>query len=315
MRKLIHFTIILSLLMVFEAGYVFGASNLDEGVNELATQISENMLTTEKNKIAVVEFSNLDGTVSAFGQFLAEELITTLFMVSHGKFTVVERSQLQKVFAELGFQMAGMVDEATIKKLGKILGVDAVVTGSITDLGNIVKVNGRMIGTETGRVFAVAATEIPKVGTVADLMAKRIARVQPTGPAKRPETKKEAKVFEYGDLRIVLKSLKKSGNQITSVLVYENIGNKVIKVGANGSEVYLVDESGERWVYKSDTEYICSSPGWYRPFGKQIPPKTKLATKIVFLPKGDPSGTLFSLTMNHRYPEEFSMIMHELVPE
>lgn len=150
-----------------------GAANLEEGTIDLANQISRSMQSTAKNKIAVIEFTNLDGSVTAFGQFLAEELITKLFTVGGGKFEVVERSQLQKVFAELGFQMTGAVDENTVKKLGKVLGVDAIITGSITDLENSVKINARMIGTETGRVFAVATTEVPKIGTVAKLMEKK----------------------------------------------------------------------------------------------------------------------------------------------
>ncbi|MDO8446265.1 MAG: hypothetical protein Q7T53_09210 [Deltaproteobacteria bacterium] len=49
------------------------------------------------------------------------------------------------------------------------------MTGSITDLGNTVKVNARLIGVESAKVFAVAATKIPKVGIVEKLMAKAAA--------------------------------------------------------------------------------------------------------------------------------------------
>ncbi|MBT3881433.1 MAG: hypothetical protein HOF76_20610, partial [Candidatus Scalindua sp.] len=37
---------------------IFAASNLEEGIKELAQQISNNMLKTGKKKIAVVEFSD-----------------------------------------------------------------------------------------------------------------------------------------------------------------------------------------------------------------------------------------------------------------
>jgi len=299
--------------MLFEAGLVFGASNLGEGVNELATQISENMLTTEKTKIAIVPFTNLDGTLTAFGQYLAEALTTKMFKVSPGKFTVVERTQLGKVFAELGLQMTGIMDETTIRKLGKILGVDAIVTGSITDFGTTVEINGRMISTETGRVFAVAATEIPKVGTVADLMAKRMARVQPPVGKEEPlkEVEKEQKFFQLGDLRIIVKSFKKSSDRIILDLIYENTGTKNIEVGLYTpgwrGKTYLVDEHGEKWE-------LDRCDGAFR--GKaEIIAKTKLATSLIFIPKGDANGKVFTALLPHYSPSEFKAIIHELTPE
>ena len=157
---------------------VFAASNLEEGIKELAQQISKNMTETGKKNIAIVEFSDLDGNITAFGQFLAEELITKLFMISPGQFEVVERRQLMKVLKEQRLTMSGLFDAKAMESVGKILGIDAIVTGSITDLGNTVKVNARLIGVDTAKVFAVAATSIPKVGTVARLMEKEAAPAQ-----------------------------------------------------------------------------------------------------------------------------------------
>jgi len=314
MRQFVHFAVILTLLMLFQSGLVFGASNLDEGVNELATQISKNMLTTEKNKIAVVEFTNLDGTVSAFGKFLAEELITRLFMVSPGKFTVVERSQLQKVFKELGFQMIEVVDETTIKKLGKILGVDAIVTGSITDLGNTVKVNGRMISTETARVFAVAATEIPKVGTVVNLMGKQVVKVRPTlskpQPIKPEEVEKE-RFFQTGDLRIIPTSFKKAGDRIVLALTYENPGDKNIEARFFYPHCYLLDENGERWKCVGVDP---ASVGGYN-FAEEIVAKTKLTPRLEFIPEGRPTGTRFTAVIPHSKPIKTKAVIYNLVPE
>ncbi|MDO8446261.1 MAG: hypothetical protein Q7T53_09190 [Deltaproteobacteria bacterium] len=63
----------------------FAAPDLESGVKDLAEQISKNMAASNKKKIAVVDFSDLDGNVAALGQFLAEELITKLFTVSPGQ--------------------------------------------------------------------------------------------------------------------------------------------------------------------------------------------------------------------------------------
>jgi TolB-like protein len=149
------------------------AANLEEGVCELAQQISVNMVNANLKKVALVEFAGLDGEVTAFGQFLAEELTTQLFVATPGRFEVVERRQLQRVLQEHRLSASGLLDATTIASLGKILGIEALITGSIADLGPEVKVNARLIAVESARVFAVAATNVPKTEVVLRLMQQR----------------------------------------------------------------------------------------------------------------------------------------------
>ena len=162
MLKLILF-LLLSINLLYSQG-------LDKGLNQMVSQISESMPSSAKQKIAIIEFSDLDGKVTELGKFLSEELITKLFMTK--KFNVVERQLLNKILQEHQINMSGIVDENTIKQLGKILGVDAICTGTITDLGEQVKINGRLISTETGSVFSVAYAMIDKDATITRLMSK-----------------------------------------------------------------------------------------------------------------------------------------------
>lgn len=51
-----------------------------------------------------------------------------------GRFTVVDRSLVDKLLGEQEFSYSGTVDAATASRLGKMLGAEAVVTVSITAL-------------------------------------------------------------------------------------------------------------------------------------------------------------------------------------
>jgi TolB-like protein len=188
-KKLYSLIIMVAFLCIIAVplSSTFAASNLEEGIKELAQQISNSMTKTGKKKIAVVEFSDLDGMVTAFGQHLAEELITELFLISPGQFEVVERRQLMKVLSEQRLTMSGLLDAKAMESVGKLLGIEAVVTGSMTDLESSIKINARMIGIETARVFAVARTSIPKIDIVAKLMAKKVNTTQPS-PQTIPKT-------------------------------------------------------------------------------------------------------------------------------
>jgi len=108
--------------------------------------------------------------VTDFGKFLSEELITRLFMTK--RFEVVERQLLSKVIDEHKLTLAGFVDPNSAKELGKLLGVDAIATGTITDLDATVKINARLIATDTGSIFAVASVEMIKDETIRRLMGK-----------------------------------------------------------------------------------------------------------------------------------------------
>ena len=160
----------LILLIFFASIYVPGFSyslDLENGTRDLATQIVNGMAEKNKQKIAVSEFIDLNGDVTNFGKFLSEELITQLFLSK--KFDVIERQLLNKILNEHKINLSGVIDDKTAKKVGKVLGVDSICTGTVSDLGKSLKVNARLISTETGAVFAVASTEIAKNETVTGL--------------------------------------------------------------------------------------------------------------------------------------------------
>jgi TolB-like protein len=144
------------------------ASTLNAELDDLTGQILGSLQLQQKSTIAVAEFPDLNGTVTELGQFVAEELITRLHR--SGNFHVIERRQLSKVMAEHELNMSGIVDGSTARQLGQILGVDAIASGTITDLGEVLKLNARLISTETGTIFAVAAVEIVKDRVVAGLL-------------------------------------------------------------------------------------------------------------------------------------------------
>jgi len=143
--------------------------SLDQRIADLAQQIDTAMTQQRKTAIAVVEFSDLQGNVTDFGRFLAEELITRLHATR--KFRVIERLLLNRIIAEQRLSLSGLVDPNSAKQLGRLLSVDAIASGTIAELAQSLRVNARLISTETGEIFAVAAVEIFKDESVMRLMA------------------------------------------------------------------------------------------------------------------------------------------------
>jgi TolB-like protein len=112
-------------------------------------------------KVAILPFEYVDGRKSAGGRVVAEKLTNRI--VELGELTVIERALVEKVMSELEFQMSGAVDPETARKIGKGLGVEAIITGTLEDLGeNKVEVNARVIKTQTYEIIAVASGEVSK---------------------------------------------------------------------------------------------------------------------------------------------------------
>ncbi|MHA1747722.1 MAG: FlgO family outer membrane protein [Promethearchaeota archaeon] len=176
--------------IVQEKKYINPDNSLDSQLENLTKQIVNSMTEGSKKKVAVIEFSDLEGNVSKFGKYLSEELITRLFITK--KFEVIERRLLNKVLDEQKLSVSDLIDPNSIKELGKILGVDAIVSGTVTDLGTSLKINARIISSETGSVFAVAAAEIKKDETVKKLMSQVVSTLETKKPVeKKPEKVKD----------------------------------------------------------------------------------------------------------------------------
>jgi TolB-like protein len=140
---------------------------LQDSIAELSNRIALEMTENNKKTIAVVEFSDLRGNVTDLGRFLSEELITCLYKTK--KFRVIERQLLNRVMAEQKLMLTKLVDPTSAKKLGKLLGVDAICSGSISGLAQTMFVNARLISTATGEIFSVASVQLVKDQSVAIL--------------------------------------------------------------------------------------------------------------------------------------------------
>ncbi len=165
--------IILFGIVVFFASCQSGfaaSKTFDHGIDYLADRITSDMGQRNIQYIAVVDFTDLNGRISELGIFVSEELLTRLH--DNQMLKIVERRLLDKVLEEHQLGLAGLLDEGSVKKLGKILGVDAVCAGTITDLRATFKINARMIAVETGQIFAVASAEVDKNDALRILMRK-----------------------------------------------------------------------------------------------------------------------------------------------
>ncbi|MGH7538356.1 MAG: CsgG/HfaB family protein, partial [Gemmatimonadales bacterium] len=95
-----------------------------------------------KRRVAVLDFDyatvhqwvlEIFGSDQDIGKGIADMLVTNL--VRNGTYSVIERKQLDQVLREQNFQQSGRADASSAVQLARLLGVDAIIIGSITQFG------------------------------------------------------------------------------------------------------------------------------------------------------------------------------------
>jgi curli biogenesis system outer membrane secretion channel CsgG len=96
----------------------------------------------KKKRVAVLDFeygtvqttvASVFGTNVDVGKGISDLLVQQL--VTEAKYSVIERNAINKILNEQNFANSDRADASTAAKIGKILGVDAVIMGSITQFG------------------------------------------------------------------------------------------------------------------------------------------------------------------------------------
>jgi curli biogenesis system outer membrane secretion channel CsgG len=99
-----------------------------------------------KPRVAVMDFdygtvqttsAAVFGTNVDVGKGITNLLVTGL--VKDGNFSVIERQVMDKILAEQNFSNSNRADPNSAARIGKLLGVDAIVVGTITEFGNETK--------------------------------------------------------------------------------------------------------------------------------------------------------------------------------
>lgn len=146
----------------------------------------------QKKRVAVLNFdygtvrsgiAAIFGTDVDVGTGISDMLVEKL--VEGGAYSVIERKALDKLLAEQNFSNSDRADPASAARIGRLLGVDAIIVGSITQFGRddrqvglggfgrsvgkwglggtslrkakaVVAVTARLVNVETGEILAVA---------------------------------------------------------------------------------------------------------------------------------------------------------------
>lgn len=280
--------------------------------------------------IAVTEFNYIRGK-NAFTKNLYNMLCTSF--IEKG-IKVSENNLSGKLLEKEGDLLKlGVTDTVKASVIGKSLGVNWVITGNISDMGDSILIMARLVNVKQGLVVNGSGVQVKRTDEITELLCKssievsigqnvtkRKETVQKVKPKKKlnfmesmlrllEKPAKSGKFFEVDDVCITIKSFKRKKDTIYMNLIYENLADHNIAAKIRDTDsIYLIDENNEKWKFSDDTA------GVYR-WGKAILRNGKMSTDVTFIPSGDSAGQVFTLYISHSRPISFDMIIYDLIPE
>jgi curli biogenesis system outer membrane secretion channel CsgG len=258
-----HFrTLFIIPIMLLAISTPANAGNYETEMTNMADAISTSFDQQQVKTIAVLDFTDLQGTVTELGRFLAEELSTNL-VTGKKKFDVIDRANLSRLLDENKLSRSGLVDPENIKRLGKIAGVDALIIGTVTPLGKSLRVTAKVINTESAKIVGAARGDVEKTPEISELLRTRVIdtrAAQTTGSAQQPTSKavasspKKVKLTHESKLfraAVDTVSFDKSSNQMTVFIDFTNPSKGpegvLCLAGAGNDSVIAIDDFSGQW--------------------------------------------------------------------
>ncbi|MDR1869379.1 MAG: CsgG/HfaB family protein [Treponema sp.] len=126
------------------------------GIEAALARAADNTLKNvpTRSRIAIVYITAQDKSTT---EYIAGELE---FIWVNAGYTIIDRSQLDRIRREQNFQLSGAVDDDTAVSIGKIIGASIIVTGSVDGQGNLRRLRLRALDTQTSQVVGVASEQL-----------------------------------------------------------------------------------------------------------------------------------------------------------
>ena len=82
---------------------------------------------------------------------------------------------MEQIIKEQGFQQSGCSTDECMVEVGKLIGVEKIIGGSISQVGNIYSVSARIVNVETGEIENTGVYD--HTGNIGELLTEGMMRV------------------------------------------------------------------------------------------------------------------------------------------
>jgi TolB-like protein len=159
---------------------------------------------TEKPKFIAVLDLEIAKAIPAEARVSLSDLLREK-LVNTGRFRVVDRNNMDKIMKEQGFQLQDCTSKECAVQIGRLLGVEKMVSGNVTKLGQTYIISAQMTNVETGEIEQMSSDrcggcEVDQLLDTIENVANKLAGVKVEAAERAPAPK--PKVPETGKLSV-----------------------------------------------------------------------------------------------------------------
>lgn len=277
------------------SSYSFG-QDFDKKITDVATEIADKVIASGKRNVAIVEFDNSGGSQTQLGIFLADEISSSLAMLSsnQSKFTIVERDNLDLILEEK--KILKSFDRSKLAKdLGRINAAEILISASITEFNGYYRVNIKMLDTKTGNSLNSAKVNFVQEPSLKELNKQIIEKGNYDTPKKsyQEENNYQPKYTEQKPIYT---------QPVTTEVCFNNVSNNynailTIKNSSSGEKVKSVDvlQGQKACVYNIKSGVYQIEVSWYHRYGGNKNNPYQIHTREINIKNG--SENLFELKL------------------
>jgi len=178
---------------------------LDNAIRGATEEVANNL--RRGNRIAILSVRSNSYRMS---NYLVEELTNTL--VNQRLFTIVDRAQLELIQEEMQFQMSGDVSDASAQAIGKLLGAQAIITGTFDSIGDFYRFRVRVIEIETAAIKVTYSANVYGDAVVQSLMGVTSSAPAAAAAAPAPGNTVQSSIAHVDGMKPVKKTPARPGN-------------------------------------------------------------------------------------------------------
>ncbi len=255
MRQTITMRMTKMLLLAFCIYMTPTAAGQDVELTDVAQKLLRSLEAKQQTSGTVLDFTDLQGSPTELGRYLAQELSDRMVSESQS-FSLVDRANLQYLLREHKLSVEGLVNPETTRKLGQLIGIDTVLLGTTTPLGDSIRLSVRAIDVETAKIMASQTTTLPATAGLRTLYNRGVAGGGTSMGAEAGSAGQSALPFRQllrdGALKVEVNNFEvdRSGNLLGISYSVENLSGTSFQISfyVNSSRIGLCDFSSSAGV-------------------------------------------------------------------
>ena len=254
-KGITKFGLVALVLFAFLSSTALAQVGFDKQIEQFTQNLGTELAQAGKRKIAVLDFADIDGTVNRLGKVITED-ITVNLLSQRRSFETVDRLHLSTLLKKYNLSNSTLTDPETIKQIGRLVGVDAIIMGNFTDFGTSLRVTGKIYDTQTANMIRASKIYLQKEGIVLNLLGNSNTNVSNNNTEKKPEKKDEVKkpsVSLINNFVFQLQETRREGSKVVCNFMVTNKGRsdrKLVLYASSNGRSFAFGANGNRFEAK-----------------------------------------------------------------